>query len=160
MPQGRLVLVDARNLYRVAPVAEQKETSAAPDCEKEAPQAKGKTSSESKVMPRANPNSNARRPAGVSRRPDPTGRVDLLAIGLLERAITLYGDLPLRGIYGTLKPEIDRSIRRHLGKIKIYVPPQIQAPAAKPTVKPKPADPKAMTLRQGADGVYEVCDAR
>jgi hypothetical protein len=53
--------------------------------------------------------------------PDPTGRVDLLAIGLLERAVQIYGDVPLRGIYGTHKKQIDQAIRRYLGGVRIYM---------------------------------------
>jgi hypothetical protein len=49
--------------------------------------------------------------------------VDVLAIRLLEMAVATYGDLPLRGIYGTYKADIDRTIRRSLGKIKFYFPP-------------------------------------
>ena len=61
------------------------------------------------------------------RGPDPTGRVDLLAIGLLERAVQIYGDLPLRGVYGTYKKQIDRALRQHLGHVRIYMtrPPRI-----------------------------------
>jgi hypothetical protein len=102
----------------------------------------------------------ATRSQQAMRRTDPAGRVDILVIRLLEHAVSTYGDLPLRGIYGTFKPEIDRSLKQHLGKIRIYVPPaQIQASV--PVAKPKPkADKDAMTMRRGADGVYEVSDAR
>ena len=62
----------------------------------------------------------------LRRLPDPTGRVDLLAIRLLEVAIAKYGDLPLRGIYGTYKGEIDRALKRHLGKVKFYFPTPAQ----------------------------------
>jgi hypothetical protein len=48
--------------------------------------------------------------------------VDILAIRLLERLVDRYGDLPLRGLYGTYKKEIDRTVKRHLGKIRFYFP--------------------------------------
>ncbi len=60
------------------------------------------------------------------RAPDPAGRVDILAIRLLEKAVELYGDIPLRGVYGTFKPDIDRTLRQHLRKFKLYVPPAPQ----------------------------------
>jgi hypothetical protein len=56
------------------------------------------------------------------RRADPTGRLDILAIRFLEVGVNLYGDLALRGIYGTYKAEIDRTIRRKLGKVRFYFP--------------------------------------
>ncbi len=56
------------------------------------------------------------------RRPDPTGRVDVLAIRLMEYFVGKYGDLPLRGLYGTYKKDIDRTVKRHLGKIRFYFP--------------------------------------
>lgn len=55
--------------------------------------------------------------------PDPAGRVDILAIRLLEVMVDKYGDIPLRGIYGTYKADIDRAIKRNLGKFKFYIPP-------------------------------------
>ena len=55
------------------------------------------------------------------RGPDPAGRVDLLVINLLERAVQLYGDVALRGVYGTCKPRIDRALRQHLGHIRVYM---------------------------------------
>jgi hypothetical protein len=66
-------------------------------------------------------------PAPVVRRgPDPTGRVDMLLIGLLEVSVGKYGSIPLRGIYGTYKKEIDRAIRRHVGKVRFYFPTPAQ----------------------------------
>ena len=75
--------------------------------------------------PKAKPSPSATpKPAAAKRRgPDPTGRLDILAIRLLEVGVSLYGDLALRGIYGTYKGDIDRTIRRKLGKIKFYFPP-------------------------------------
>jgi hypothetical protein len=96
------------------------------------------------------------------RRADPVGRLDLCAIRLLEVAVETYGDLPIRGIYGTFKPEIDRSIKRTLGHVRIYVPPaqiQASAPIAKPKRSAKPVH-DAVTMQPGPDGVYEVSDAR
>lgn len=69
----------------------------------------------------------ATRPPRLRKPTDPAGRVDILAIRLLEVAVTKYGDIHLRGIYGTYKTEIDRALRRHLGKFKLYIPPQLQA---------------------------------
>lgn len=57
------------------------------------------------------------------RGPDPAGRVDILAIRLLEKAVEVYGDIPLRGVYGTFKRDIDRTIKRNLGRFRLYVPP-------------------------------------
>ena len=57
---------------------------------------------------------------------DPAGRVDLLAIQLLEVAVATYGDIPLRTVYGTYKDDIDRMLRRKLGKVKMYIPPAKQ----------------------------------
>ncbi len=51
---------------------------------------------------------------------DPTGRVDLLIVRLLERAVQIHGDLPLRAVYGSYKKQIDGAIRRHLGGVKVY----------------------------------------
>ena len=93
-----------------------------------------------------------------ARRSDPTGRLDLCAIRLLEHAVSVYGDLPLRGVYGTFKPEIDRSIKRTLGSIRVYVPPAPK-PQAQIRPKQKPVPKDAVTMRQGPDGVYEVSDA-
>ena len=98
----------------------------------------------------------------MRRRSDPVGRLDLCAIRLLEHAVATFGDLPIRGIYGTFKPEIDQSIKRTLGSVRIYVPPsQIQASGSvAKAVRPKRPAKDAMTMSQGADGVYEVSDAR
>ena len=52
---------------------------------------------------------------------DPAGRVDILAIRLLEKLVETHGDLPMRGIYGTYKGEIDRAIKLHLGKFRVHV---------------------------------------
>ena len=54
--------------------------------------------------------------------PDPQGRVDILLIRLLEVAVANHGSIPLRGIYGTYKKDIDKSIRQHVGKVKFYFP--------------------------------------
>ena len=96
----------------------------------------------------------------MRRRSDPTGRVDILAIRLLEHAVATFGDLPIRGIYGTFKPEIDRSIKRTLGSVRIYVPPVAELPKPKNVAK-RPAKPvqDAVTMRPGKDGVYEVVNA-
>jgi hypothetical protein len=97
----------------------------------------------------------------MKRRSDPVGRLDICAIRLLEVAVETYGDLPIRGLYGTFKPEIDRSIKRTLGHVRIYVP-QAQIQASVPVAKPKtsPVSSDAITLRPGPDGVYEVNDAQ
>jgi len=55
------------------------------------------------------------------RAPDPAGRVDILVSRLLEVAVEQYGDLPLRGVYGTYKTEINRAIRKHLGKVRFHM---------------------------------------
>ena len=60
------------------------------------------------------------------RGPDPTGRVDVLCIRLLEVAVAQHGTIPLRGVYGTYKKDIDRAIRRHVGKVKLYFPKPTQ----------------------------------
>lgn len=62
---------------------------------------------------------------------DPTGRVDVLFIRLLEVAVNQHGSLPLRGIYGTYKKEIDRAIRTHVGKVKFYFPKPAQIGGAR-----------------------------
>lgn len=69
-------------------------------------------------MAKAKPNSTPVRRRG----PDPAGRVDILIIRLIERAVGDHGSIPLRGVYGTYKKDIDRAIRRHLGKVKFYFP--------------------------------------
>jgi hypothetical protein len=103
----------------------------------------------------------ARSQHAMRRRSDPVGRLDLCAIQLLEVAVETYGDLLIRGIYGTFKPEIGRSIKRTLGGIRVHVPQQPELPKPK-TVPKHPAKlvQDAVTMRQGADGVYEVSDAR
>jgi hypothetical protein len=40
----------------------------------------------------------------------------------MEYFVGKYGDLPLRGLYGTYKKDIDRTVKRHLGKIRFYFP--------------------------------------
>ncbi len=60
----------------------------------------------------------------LRRVPDPAGRVDILAIRLLERLVESHGDVAMRGVYGTYKTEIDRALRRHLGRFKLYIPPR------------------------------------
>jgi hypothetical protein len=40
--------------------------------------------------------------------------------------VAQHGSLPLRGVYGTYKKEIDRAIRRHVGKVKFYFPTPAQ----------------------------------
>ena len=97
----------------------------------------------------------------MRRRSDPVGRLDLCAIRLLEVAVETYGDLPIRGIYGTFKPEIDRSIKRTLGSVRVYVPPVAELPKPK-TASKRPAKPvqDAVTMRPGPDGVYEVSNAQ
>ena len=121
-------------------------------------------------MATGNSNSTARR-----RGPNPTGRLDLCAIRLLEHAVGAYGDIPLRGIYGTYKPEIDRAIKRHLGKVRIYVPepvrqlmqaptmvkgaPPPSPPPRKPRTPPTTGTKAAITMDRNKDGVYEVSNA-
>jgi len=51
---------------------------------------------------------------------DPTGRVDILAMRLLERAVSLYGDLAIRTIYGSYREEINRALKRRLGRVRVY----------------------------------------
>jgi len=92
------------------------------------------------------------------------GRLDLLAIRLLENAVSTHGDLPMLGIYGTFKPQIDRAIRQHLGPVRFYFPepdepakPILQKREAKPRHK-RIAEAEPMTMELGADGVYEVDD--
>ena len=53
--------------------------------------------------------------------PDPAGRVDILVIRLLQKAVEVYGDLPLRGVYGSYRKQINRIIRRHLGKVRFHM---------------------------------------
>jgi hypothetical protein len=110
----------------------------------------------------------------VKRRgPDPTGRLDVCAIRLLEHAVGAYGDIPMRGIYGTYKSEIDRAIKRHLGRVRIYVPEPVQqllqaaAPRTAPPPivtqtqqKPRRGDVDTITMARGRDGVYEVSNGR
>ena len=113
--------------------------------------------------------------AASRRQPSSAGRVDNLAIHLLSRAVDRNDNVILKTIYGTFKPEIDRAIKSQLGGIRVHVPEMLQypakvadapqgrtrtkpAPEAKPTPKPA-ADANAMTMKLGADGVYEVCDA-
>jgi hypothetical protein len=117
--------------------------------------------------------------AANSRRRDPAGRVDTLAIRLLGRAVSLHGDPIVRTIYGTFKPEIDQAIRGGLGGLNVRVPEVLQYPAevqgqrapktaaasasTPPPRKSKPAaqpEVEPMTMTLGPDGVYEVCDAR
>lgn len=94
------------------------------------------------------------------------GRLDLLAIHLLETAVSTHGDLPMRGVYGTFKPQIDRAIQQHLGPVRFYFPEPTALPSpirqkreAKSKAKPIP-EAEAVTMRLGTDGVYEVGDAR
>lgn len=110
----------------------------------------------------------------VKRRgPDPTGRLDLCAIRLLEHAVGIYGDIPMRGIYGTYKREIDGAIKRHLGKMRIYVPEPVQQllQAARPATETPPPPPAKLqsrtrdagdtiTMARGKDGVYEARNGR
>ena len=111
---------------------------------------------------------------------NPAGRVDVFATNLLERAVLLHGDMIVRTIYGTFKPEIDRAIKGQLRGIKVCVPEMLRYPsevAAAPAGKeakvpktpkakiPKPARPAPddagiMDMRVGEDGVYEVSDAQ
>jgi hypothetical protein len=129
-------------------------------------------------------------PSTRRRTGNPAGRVDTLAIRLLGRAVELHGDPIVRTIYGTFKPEIDHAIRGGLGGIKIHVPEVLQYPTgvqdqkrgqqgqqdqgtSKPaavaspgrakasTPRPKPTpDSGVVDMQVGADGVYEVSDAR
>jgi hypothetical protein len=78
--------------------------------------------SEETVMAKAKTNSVPVRRRG----PDPTGRVDVLVIRLLEVAVEQHGSLPLRGIYGTYKKDIDQAIRHHVGKVKFHFPKPAQ----------------------------------
>jgi len=55
------------------------------------------------------------------RGPDPTGRVDILAIRVLERLVEGSPNLLLRGIYGTHKKEIDRALRSNFGKLRFHM---------------------------------------
>jgi hypothetical protein len=105
----------------------------------------------------------------------------VFAASLLERAVSLHGDMVVRAVYGTFKPEIDRAIKGQLRGIKIQVPEMLRYPAqvqargksggqapkqaqVKPT-KPAPAPapstttPPVMDMHVGSDGVYEVSDA-
>jgi hypothetical protein len=61
-------------------------------------------------------------PAKAPRRqPDPAGRVDLLAIRVLERWVETSPNLLLRGIYGTHKKEINRVLRSGLGAFHFHM---------------------------------------
>lgn len=108
--------------------------------------------------------------ARVARRQvDPTGRIDLCAIRLLEQAMEKSTDIPLRSLYGTYKAEIDRAIKRHLGKYRFHMPEPVKEivqavghPTPPPPPPPAPAAPRPRTaatgpvveLKQGKDGVY------
>ncbi len=70
--------------------------------------------------PRAIPKVVPRSQVPKTRAVDPTGRVDLLAIRLLERAVSIHGDLPLRAVYGSYKKQIDGALRQHLGGVRVY----------------------------------------
>jgi hypothetical protein len=57
---------------------------------------------------------------------DPTGRVDILAVRLLEAFTSSCDDFPLRALYGRFKPAIDYCLLQYLGPIKLS-PPQLAA---------------------------------
>lgn len=50
---------------------------------------------------------------------DPTGRLDIFAIGLVERLVDTRLPLPVRMVFRRYKPQIDRSIRRCIGKVRL-----------------------------------------
>ncbi len=99
----------------------------------------------------------------------------MCAIRLLEHVIGTSDSIPLRGIYGTYKGDIDRAIRRHLGKVRIFVPEPVVAAVQAAKVPPCPSQPRpapskprtpvrpaskgpVIELKANADGVYEVPD--
>ena len=70
-----------------------------------------------------------------------------------------------------LRGQIDRAIKRHLGKIRFYVPPQVQQvlqaqgapppPPAPPTPTTRPTSSgSTITMSRNEHGVYEVENAR
>ena len=61
-------------------------------------------------------------PGAVRKRgADPAGRVDILAIRVLERFVENSSNLLIRGIYGSSKKDIDRALRQNLGQLRFYM---------------------------------------
>ena len=69
------------------------------------------------------------------RQPDPAGRVDLLAIRVLERLVETSPNLVLRGIYGTHKKEINRALRSTFGGFRFHMDGYGQIKLGAPNVR-------------------------
>lgn len=52
---------------------------------------------------------------------DPAGRVDILAMRILERLVENSDNLLLRGIYGSHKRGINQLLKKNLGKIQFHM---------------------------------------